>query len=189
MNLYDIYENLKNFIQARKWLSVEDFLQQDEFWKQIRVADYIKVSGVNRYNQKTTIILTSEQSNIPNHKNDFVKVIGGLTGEIILISNKVLTTSIREYANSVNILLYSFTFEKFLINMMKAPLVPPHRLLSKEEANLVLQSLHKEAKHLPGISVNDTQAIWIGARLGDIVEIKRYVESTGTSLFYRHCIP
>jgi DNA-directed RNA polymerase subunit H (RpoH/RPB5) len=45
--------------------------------------------------------------------------------------------------------------------------------------------MYADIKNLPSISIMDTQCIWLGAKLNDIIEIERLSESTGLSMYYR----
>ena len=66
---------------------------------------------------------------------------------------------------------------------------PPHRIISKEE----LAALEKKfnitdpKNQLPWIDAEDPGAKWIGARSGDVIEIQRFSESAGNSLYHRYC--
>jgi len=63
-----------------------------------------------------------------------------------------------------------------------------HTILTKEEADKLLKSLHVSKINLPTIHFNDPQIIWIGASRGDIIHIDRLSESTGKSDYYRYVI-
>lgn len=184
-NILAIYTNLKRLVETREWTKVEPFLNDEDFFKELRAKGYVKIIGTNRKNNPSIIVLTSAISDIANHKQDFNRVISSLKGEIILISNKVLSSGIREFANSLKLNVYSYTFDKFTIDMTKAPLVPPHSLVSKDEEAKILSFYKTEKKHLPSISINDTQCIWIGANYDDMVMIKRFSEATGYSPVYK----
>jgi DNA-directed RNA polymerase subunit H (RpoH/RPB5) len=47
---------------------------------------------------------------------------------------------------------------------------------------------HKEYMPLPYIWVQDAQARWIGAKPGDIIEIMRKSETSGSTPYYRFCV-
>lgn len=64
-------------------------------------------------------------------------------------------------------------------------LVPEHRVLSLEEAMEVLKRLGAKPWELPQISVNDPVVRILGARPGDILEIKRRDHSGNPSIAYR----
>ena len=66
----------------------------------------------------------------------------------------------------------------------------PHRILSPEEAKLVLDKnrIVKPEDQLPWIDSQDIQARLIGARPGDIVEITRHSDTVGKCIYYRYCV-
>ncbi|MCX8195759.1 MAG: DNA-directed RNA polymerase subunit H [Acidilobaceae archaeon] len=64
-------------------------------------------------------------------------------------------------------------------------LVPQHRKLSAEEALEVFESLGVKPWQLPQISVNDPIVRLLGAKPGDVIEIKRRSPTGGISLAYR----
>ena len=69
--------------------------------------------------------------------------------------------------------------------ILENELVPEHRLLSMEEAIMVLKRLGVKPWQLPRISVNDPVARILGARPGDIIEIRRRSPTGGEALYYR----
>ncbi|MCE4604809.1 MAG: DNA-directed RNA polymerase subunit H [Aeropyrum sp.] len=66
--------------------------------------------------------------------------------------------------------------------------VPEHRILGIDEAVEVLRSLGIKPWQLPKISVNDPVARILGAKPGDIIEIKRRSPTAGTSKYYRFVV-
>ncbi len=69
--------------------------------------------------------------------------------------------------------------------ILKHRLVPEHRVLSFEEAVGILKSLGVKPWQLPQISVNDPVVRLLGAKPGDIIEIKRRSPTGGVSIAYR----
>jgi len=63
--------------------------------------------------------------------------------------------------------------------------VPKHELLSKEEAEKLLQRLGVTADKLPYISPSDPMVKKLGARVGDIIKIIRRSETAGEAEYYR----
>ncbi|HOT06075.1 MAG: DNA-directed RNA polymerase subunit H [Methanosaeta sp. PtaB.Bin039] len=64
-------------------------------------------------------------------------------------------------------------------------LVPPHILLSPEEAEQVLQQYGVEARQLPKIHVSDPVAKEIGAKVGDVIKVLRISPTARQAVFYR----
>lgn len=71
------------------------------------------------------------------------------------------------------------------ISILEHELVPQHRVLSPEEAQEVLKRYGVQPQQLPYMLVSDPVAKAIGAKPGDIVEIKRKSETAGEAVYYR----
>ena len=69
--------------------------------------------------------------------------------------------------------------------ILRHELVPEHRVLSLEEAAKVLKSLGAKPWQLPQISVNDPVVRLLGAKPGDIIEVKRRSPTGGVSTAFR----
>lgn len=69
--------------------------------------------------------------------------------------------------------------------ILEHELVPEHRVLSIDEAIEVLKKLGVKPWQLPQISVNDPVVRLLGAKPGDIIEIKRKTPKGGVSIAYR----
>jgi len=73
-------------------------------------------------------------------------------------------------------------------NIFKHEMVPEHRILSPEEARAVLEKYRVKPYQLPWIRASDPAVIAIGARPGDIIEIRRKSETAGEAIFYRYVV-
>ncbi|MCE4625279.1 MAG: DNA-directed RNA polymerase subunit H [Desulfurococcales archaeon] len=69
--------------------------------------------------------------------------------------------------------------------ILEHELVPQHRVLSFEEAVEVLKRLGVKPHQLPRISINDPVVRLLGAKPGDIIEIKRRSPTAGEATYYR----
>ena len=82
-----------------------------------------------------------------------------------------------------------FYTKELMYNPMNHVLVPKHRKLSEEEGKAIMQEyMIRHHKNMPLISKDDVMSRWLGLRMGDIVEITRDTETSGTYLFYRCCM-
>lgn len=71
------------------------------------------------------------------------------------------------------------------ISIMEHELVPQHRVLSPEEAQEVLKRFGVQPQQLPYILISDPIVKTLGAKPGDIIEIKRPSETAGEAIYYR----
>lgn len=60
----------------------------------------------------------------------------------------------------------------------------PQRILSKKEADTVLEQLYTTKKNLPKIRKTDVIAVWLGAEIGNIIEVKMLSEISGIETKY-----
>ena len=82
-----------------------------------------------------------------------------------------------------------FYIKELMYNPMNHVLVPKHRKLSDEEGKAIMHKyMIRHHKNMPLISKEDVMSRWLGLRTGDIVEITRDTETSGTYMFYRCCM-
>ncbi len=85
--------------------------------------------------------------------------------------------------------LPSKSVKKIDKRILKHELVPEHRVLTLEEAAEVLGRLRVKPWQLPHISINDPVISLIGAKPGDIIEIRRKSPTAGETITYRVVVP
>lgn len=68
---------------------------------------------------------------------------------------------------------------------MKHTLVPEFRILSEGEKEEVLRRFSTREENLPKIHSSDPVVKKIGAKAGELLEIKRKSEVAGQSIYYR----
>ena len=188
-NVADIYQVLKEFIYVRGYKAEEEYLTNDEINKSIRATNMVVINCFNG-KEKISIVLTPSDSVITGRRAEFIKMVKKLpkNNEIILISNKLVSTSIKEYIKSEGIALSSYMWNMFTINMTKAPLVPTHEILTSSEVTRLEEELFKDSKEFPNISVDDVQSIWLGAKVGDVIKITRNSTYSGKNIAYRRVV-
>lgn len=74
-------------------------------------------------------------------------------------------------------------------NVLDHEMVPKHRILSEEEKNQFLQKYGIKPQDLPRISSKDPVVVAIGAKIHDIIEIKRKSITAGEAIYYRIVVP
>ena len=78
--------------------------------------------------------------------------------------------------------------EKRKFSIFDHELVPEHILLSKEEAEEVLNKYRIHPYNLPHIKKDDPAIKEIGAKPGDIVKIRRKSPTAGEAIAYRYVV-
>jgi len=66
--------------------------------------------------------------------------------------------------------------------------VPKHEIITKKEAEDVLQQFNCKPTELPLIFVNDPAIIGLGVKPGDMVKITRKSATAGESIYYRYVV-
>ena len=82
------------------------------------------------------------------------------------------------------------TFEHFLVeelqfNITKHCLVPKHRIMTNEELEAFIKEMKCEKSNLPTILTVDPVCRYFGAKTGNVFEITRNSQTTGTAIYYR----
>jgi len=138
------------------------------------------------------IILLHNDTDYDSKTIEFKKLINLIkypNGEIIIVSKKQFSTHVGKQINLLstdNIKIFNYPYKLFKIIIPNHILCAPHRILSiEEEEELLKNVLHCGKSNLPIIKINDPQAIWIGAKANQIIEIQRISETTAKSLYYR----
>ena len=66
--------------------------------------------------------------------------------------------------------------------------VPKHEIISKQEAQKVLEKYNCNPTELPFIFVTDPAILGLGVKPGDMIKITRKSPTAGTSLYYRYVV-
>ena len=78
--------------------------------------------------------------------------------------------------------------KKHIILVPNHAYVPKHEIMTKKEAEQVLQKFNCKATELPLIFVNDPAIIGLGVKPGDMIKITRKSGTSGESLYYRYVV-
>jgi DNA-directed RNA polymerase subunit H len=66
--------------------------------------------------------------------------------------------------------------------------VPKHEIITKKEAEDVLEKYHCKATELPLIFATDPAIIGLGVKPGDMIKITRKSATAGDSFYFRYVI-
>ncbi|MAS89543.1 MAG: DNA-directed RNA polymerase subunit H [Thaumarchaeota archaeon] len=66
--------------------------------------------------------------------------------------------------------------------------VPKHEILTKKEAEQVLENFNCNPTDLPFIFVNDPAILGLGVKPGDMIKISRTSGTAGESIYYRYVV-
>ena len=66
--------------------------------------------------------------------------------------------------------------------------VPKHEIMTKKQAELVLEKFNCQPTELPLIFVNDPAILGLGVKPGDMIKISRKSATAGVSEYYRYVV-
>ena len=66
--------------------------------------------------------------------------------------------------------------------------VPKHEIMTKKEAEEVLEQFNCKPTELPLIFVTDPAVVGLGIKPGDMIRITRKSHTAGESLYYRYVV-
>lgn len=192
---YNQYLNLHEF--ATKWRGYEydkskKLLDEDAFRALMQSDQYVKLEYVNKFEKPVQIYLLSPTSKYNNNqtlKQLLVKIKNPT--DVILVTDQPL----KKYAyDNINIFKHlrvnAYLHRHFDIVMPNAPLVYKHRIMSRNEVlHLLNEDLRCTLINLPKILIEDVQCIWIGAEVGDVIEITIKSDIVGESVRYHVVVP
>ena len=188
---YNRYITLHTFASDwRKYNVKNNMLNKEDFRKQMQIKEYIMINCTNEQNSRNiTIILFTENSQYTSKATLLKKILTQIndSGDVILVSHATLGTHfIRVIHSFKHLKIKAYLHQNFNIIVPNGPLCYPHRVLSKEEVrNLLNNEMFVHLSNLPKILVEDVQCIWIGAEVGDVVEIKMHSDISGYCIQYR----
>lgn len=192
---YKQYLNLLTF--ATEWrkykLNIKP-LNETEFRNEMQTEQYVRIDCLDPKRKKEVIIyLFDKNSKYIISSQDLKKLLKKNKNpcNIILVTYKPLNTYCRKAIVSFKHLsIVSYRHEIFDLVIPNGPLCYPHRIMSREEVlHLCNHELCCYLINLPKIFEEDPQCIWIGATIGDVVEIKMLSDISGEAIQYRVVVP
>ena len=67
-------------------------------------------------------------------------------------------------------------------------LVPKHEIMTKAEAEAVMERYHCKPTEMPLIYVTDPAIVKLGVKPGDLIRITRNSSTAGESIYYRYVV-
>jgi DNA-directed RNA polymerase subunit H (RpoH/RPB5) len=165
-----------------------DRVSSDEDLKRIK-------KYVSEYNEKskkddmrvTYIVISYINTEIESKRSNVVKLINHIrypNADAIIITPNKMNSSIRSYITDLSNTsehrtrtFRAYTYALLKTVLPKYELVPEYRILSDDD-KAELEKHYQTYADLPRIFDSDPQMVWIGAKVGDIVEYKYSSEIT-----------
>lgn len=189
-DLYDVFTNINIMLtKYRGYKITSPEVKEKAFKKTMQLYQYVKIEGVAKDGNKSTIFLFAADSKNAAKKEHFRRLINTINSkkqEIICITRVLFSSYIRKYVNTLNHTVFNYLHRNFCTEVTKGPFCSPHVLLTPDEARELLSvQLKINPLGLPKIYIDDVQAIWIGAKMGQIVKIISNSPLTGKTCRYR----
>jgi len=109
--------------------------------------------------------------------------------ELILVAPDVFFTKsnlleiFKKHADASSAYYNPQPYHRFSMNLLKSVSVSPHRIMSEAEVKQTFKYGEKKTD-LPVILITDPVVLWIGARVGQVIEVTRWSSSTGHAITY-----
>lgn len=139
---------------------------------------------------------TLRGNNIMDYIDDLFTLESVLTREDDLIvigrdgANESMEKALRQIWSQDKYLITVVGLKALQFNIIKHELVPPHRVLSEEEASEIKKKYNiANDSQLPDLSRFSPVSLAIGVRPGQLVEIMRPSKTAISAPFYRICSP
>lgn len=184
------YNNIQIFAeQWRKYQPTGPSLAKEVFLKTIQMERYVRMDFVDQKNNRAVaIFLIARGHNISNAQS-IRQLLNKFNSpmDIILITEEALNNfGIKALRSYKHLHVERLLHENFSLVVPHGPLCYPHRILSRDEINTLLnEELYCRLINLPKILQSDVQCVWLGARIGDVIEIEMANDVNGRALHYR----
>lgn len=192
---FNRYNNIITFAREwRKYDVVSNIHDKESFRKDIQSNQYIKIECSDKKQDRTVLIyLFDKNSKYVTSSTDMKSLLHKIKNpcHVILITYQPLNVYHKKaIASQKHLRVNVYRHEIFDLVIPDGPLCYPHRIMSKDEVlHLTNEDLCCGVINLPKIMDDDPQCIWIGAEVGDVIEIKMLTDITGETLMYRVVIP
>jgi DNA-directed RNA polymerase subunit H (RpoH/RPB5) len=192
---FNRYRNILTFAgEWRKYEVLSPPLDKESFRKTIQSDQYVRIECSDKRHDRTVLIfLFSEVSKYVASSTDMKKLLAKIKEpfHVILITHQALNVYHRKaIASQKHLHVNVYRHEIFDLILPNGPLCYPHRILSRDEVlKLTNDDLCCYVINLPKILDEDPQCIWIGAEVGDVIEIQMLSDITGETCQYRVVIP
>lgn len=189
------YKNLIIFAtEWRKYKLTSSTLDNEAFRKTMQADQFVRLECDDEKKGRSVLIyLFDRSSKYVTTSQEMKKLLKKIKGpcNVILVTYQALSVYHRKVIASYKMLAINvYRHEIFDLVLPHGPLCYPHRVMSREEVlKLTNDDLCCYVINLPKILDEDPQCIWIGAEVGDVIEIKMLSDITGETYQYRVVIP
>lgn len=193
-----------DFLETRKLKLLGDLPDDDSLSHQVMVSPgYVRINAKSEGANEGLVVIyfLGAGSKYMLHGNDLDvllrqlenenntdRLLGNLQ-ELILVAPDVFFTKsnlldiFKKHADASTAYYNPQPYHRFGMNILKSVSVSPHRIMSEEEVKNTFKFGEKKTD-LPVILITDPIVLWIGARVGQVIEVTRWSSSTGHAITY-----
>ena len=193
---YAIYNNLFIYLDVIKFTPVvsddlkDSRKKKKDFIKTMQFYSYVKIKAANADGEVMHILLL-KGGGFVSKSMEFKKLLNMIPDpefHLVIVSREGLKISVKKFLaghDSKTITIKDLRFNHFKSDPRKNLMVPKHTLCSDSEAITVFRDNNiEDPLQFPWIKSTDTQVLWIGGKVGQLVKIER-PSTIGIVLYYR----
>jgi DNA-directed RNA polymerase subunit H (RpoH/RPB5) len=137
--------------------------------KELKEREKTAIDMINKYDQR----------------KNFIAIFAQAPSSPILNKFQVLNKDLQKLGGQLGI----FLVKELKYNPLNHILVPRHRKMTEQEGKAIMEEyMIRHHRNMPIISKDDVIARWLGLSPGNIVEITRHNQTSGTYYYYRCCM-
>ncbi len=197
--MYGIYINICKSLSSQN-ITLPAQFTQEEFISKINMTDYITMECPRkcqlRGDANVFIIIAAPNAKYIEKGPEFtklLKIIPAGANQINIYSNSDLSTHVLKVVENYRAMnparvLNMFHHKIFKYDLMTHVCSIPHEIMTPAEAEAICIRNYTQLSKFPKIYTSDPQIIWLGARAGMLIRIRRPSETAGEAILYRYCI-
>ena len=204
--MFVIYKNIiKSLTENQKYTILDDIYDEKSLKEYYRNSDCLITTYNNDEEKKSIVVLLFNRINIKldilkTHINK-IKFTEKKDQNIIIVTEDLMShanlTKINNYfklektkkklkTTGYTINAVNYLYSVYILDVTTGPFVGKHTILTREEVEtLCFDDMHMNGNMFPKMKMDESQCIWIGATVGDIIEIESPSSNTLTRVSYR----
>ena len=194
---YNRYKNLHVFAKDWRGYNIKSkIIDLTAFRNLMQTEEYIVIKCDDPVKSRDVwIYLIEPESKYAKTTQEIKKLLGQVksAADVIFITYRpfnIYGKKVIMSSNYAHLNIYTYLHEIFDMILPNGPLCYPHRIMSRSEVlHLCNDELYCYIENLPKIFDEDPQCIWIGAKGGDVIEIKMSSDIAGITYQYKTVVP
>lgn len=188
---FDIYNIIFDYFSVWRKLKITDtrIKTAEEFSKTLYDGVIHISAHDDLHNENVRIVIISDKSEIPTSAGAFETFISSIKAptKIMMITQYPFTAFVLKKAKALNVehRLKRYNYDVFKMIIPLASGAGTHSIMDEKELAKELDYLGIEKSAIKIIFENDAQNIWLGAKPGQVIQIRRNQPLTGESVDYR----